>query len=350
MAYFEQRKNGWRAQIRRRGMPSLSRTFDLKADAEDWAREIERELQRGNAAVLRDDAGKTTLAEVAARYVAGPVQTLASKADVTRYMRSASERFGPLFLSAIRAVDVSTWRDELLASGLSPQSVIHHINALSALFSFVEKELSIALPGGNPVRSIRKPAPPKSRDRRLRPGEFDALLAAADLGRSDRMPGLRQAIVLAVETAARLGELLGLEWSRVDLVRCTAHLADTKNGESRTVALSSAALAALRGLPRRIDGRVFGWAASDSFEKAWVRCKARALAAYQADCTAQGTQPDPAFLSNLRFHDLRHEGTSRLFEKGLLTMEVSSMTGHKSLSMLKRYTHIEAEKLAKKLG
>jgi hypothetical protein len=113
MAFFEQRKNGWRAQVRKRGMPSISRTFDLKADAEAWAREIERELQRGNAAVLRDDAGKTTLADVIKKYVEGPVQTLRSKADMTRYMRAAKERFGKMFLSSIRAVDVASWRRSL---------------------------------------------------------------------------------------------------------------------------------------------------------------------------------------------------------------------------------------------
>ncbi|MFZ5489660.1 MAG: tyrosine-type recombinase/integrase [Pseudomonadota bacterium] len=350
MAYFEQRKAGWMAQIRRRGMPAISRTFDLKADAEAWASEIERELRRGNAAVLRDDAGKTTLAQVAARYVAGPVQEMRSRADVTRYMRAASDRFGPMFLSSIRAVDVAAWRDDLLASGLSAQSVIHHLNALSGLFSFVEKELSIALPSGNPVRGIHKPSLPKARDRRLLAGELDALLAAADTGRSDRTPGMRHAITLAVESSMRLGELLGLDWKRVDLARRTAHLVDTKNGESRTVALSSAALAALNSLPRRIDGRVFAWTTSQSFERSWRLCKARALAQYQADRAAQGAKPDPAFLADLRFHDLRHEATSRLFEKGLGVMEVASMTGHKSLSMLKRYTHIEAEKLAAKLG
>jgi integrase len=178
---------------------------------------------------------------------------------------------------------------------------------------------------------------------------MDYLLKAAAQVRA-RVSGLPQIITLAVETSMRLGELLGLEWSRVDLVRCIAHLVDTKNGESRTVALSSAAAAALQSLPRRIDGRVFGWAASDSFEKTWTRCKARARAMYEADCAAQGVKPDPAFLADLRFHDLRHEATSRLFEKGLGIMEVSSMTGHKSLSMLKRYTHIDAEKLARKLG
>ncbi|MBN8775237.1 MAG: tyrosine-type recombinase/integrase [Thiomonas sp.] len=348
MAFFEQRKNGWRAQIRRKGMPSISRTFDLLADAQVWAREVERELQRGNAAVLRDDAGKTTLAQVAERYAVTVLPGKRAHSGKT-YLQAAASRFGPLFLSAIRAVDVAAWRDELLAEGLSAQSVIHHLNALSGLFSFAEKELSIALPAGNPVRGIRKPAKPRGRDRRLTAGELDYLLRAARAARA-RIGGLPQVITLAVESSMRLGELLGLEWSRVDLARRTAHLVDTKNGESRTVALSSAAVAALQSLPRRIDGRVFGWAASDSFEKTWTRCKSVARRLYEADCSAQGVKPDPAFLADLRFHDLRHEATSRLFEKGLGVMEVASMTGHKSLSMLKRYTHIEAEKLAQKLG
>ncbi|CDW95838.1 putative Site-specific recombinase, phage integrase family [Thiomonas arsenitoxydans] len=347
MAYFEQRKNGWMAQIRRRGMPTLSRTFDLKADAEAWAREIEREAQRGNVAVLRQDAQRVTVAEVMDRYLAGPVQAMKSAKDVRARLGKARERFGAHYLSNVRGVDVSGWRDDLLQEGLAPQTVIHHINVLSALFSFVEKDLSIDLPAGNPASKVRKPAAPPARDRRLRAGEVDALLAAAAQARA---VGLRQIIILAVETSMRLGELLGLEWSRIDLARRTAHLVDTKNGSARTVALSTAALDALHSLPRRLDGRVFGWQAKDSFEKTWQRCIVRAKAAYAEECAKSGKKPDPAFLADLRFHDLRHEAASRLFEKGLGVMEVASMTGHKSLSMLKRYTHIEAEKLAKKLG
>ncbi len=347
MAYFEQRKNGWRVQIRRRGMPSISRTFDLKADAEAWARDVEREAQRGNVAALRQDAQRVTVAEVMDRYLAGPVQSMRSAKDVRSRLAKARERFGACFLANVRGVDVAAWRDDLLREGLAPQTVIHHINALSALFTYAEKDLSIDLPSGNPAGKVRKPPAPPARDRRLRPGELDYLLQAADMGRT---VGVRQLITLAVETSMRLGELLGLEWSRIDLAKRTAHLAMTKNGESRTVALSSAAIEALRSLPRRLDGRVFGWQDKNSFEKTWQRCKARALAMYQADCAAQGQKPDPAFLADLHFHDLRHEATSRLFEKGLGIMEVASMTGHKSLAMLKRYTHIEAEKLAKKLG
>jgi len=55
-------------------------------------------------------------------------------------------------------------------------------------------------------------------------------------------------------------------------------------------------------------------------------------------------------IENLHFHDLRHEATSRFFEKGLNRMEVASITGHKDLKMLKRDTHLRAEDLAVKLG
>jgi len=347
MAYIEKRKNGYRAQVRKRGMPSISRTFDLLADAEAWAREIEREAQRGNVAVLRQDAQRVTVAEAMDRYLDGPVQAMKSAKDVRTRLGKARERFGAHFLSSVRGVDVSAWRDDLLREGLAPQTVIHHINALSALFSFVEKDLSIDLPAGNPASKVRKPAAPPARDRRLRAGEVDALLAAAAQARA---VGLRQIIILAVETSMRLGELLSLEWSRIDLDRRTAHLVDTKNGSARTVALSTTALDTLQSLPRRLDGRVFGWQAKDSFEKTWQRCIVRAKAAYAEECAKSGKKPDPAFLGGLHFHDLRHEATSRLFEKGLGVMEVASMTGHKSLSMLKRYTHVEAEKLAKKLG
>ena len=357
MAYFEQRKAGWMAQIRRRGMPTLSRTFDLKSDAEAWASEIERELRRGNVAALRNDAARVTVAEVADRYLVAVVPLKRDHSAAT-HTRMAKARFGAFFLGAVRSIDVAAWRDDLLAEGYSPQSVIHQLNALSALFSYAEKEMSIALPAGNPVKAIRKPAPPKARERRLRAGELDYLLSAAD---QSRAVGVREVLLLAVETSMRMGELFSLRWERIEIdaqeakkpSTGAAHLVDTKNGESRTVALSSVAVAALLALPRRIDGRVFSWKPNHengSFEKVWQRTLARALAAYQADCAAARKKPDPAFLTDLRFHDLRHEATSRLFEKGLGVMEVASMTGHKSLSMLKRYTHVEARRLAKKLG
>ena len=93
-------------------------------------------------------------------------------------------------------------------------------------------------------------------------------------------------------------------------------------------------MTAISSLPRHFkDGRVFWtWSRADSLENAWRR------AVKAAD------------IADFRFHDLRHEAVSRLFERGLNVMEVSAISGHKNLQMLRRYTHLKAEDLAQKLG
>ena len=139
-------------------------------------------------------------------------------------------------------------------------------------------------------------------------------------------------VQLALETAMRQGELLRLHWEYIDLNRGTAHLPDTKNGEARTVPLSSTAIAVLRALPRALHGDVFRGVTTEAVKRSYMRAIRRA-----------GSK-------DLRFHDLRHEATTRLFEKGLNIMEVASITGHKDLRMLRRYTHLKAEDLARKLG
>jgi len=180
----------------------------------------------------------------------------------------------------------------------------------------------------NPVAKVRKPSMGRPRDRRLEPGEEERLLDAC------RQYGDGQifaAVVLALETGMRRGEIASLEWKHVDFRRRTVHLPETKIGEPRTVPLSSRALVVLRQLPRRIDGQVFG-----------LRSDAIGLA-FRRVC-------DRAGIKGLRFHDLRHEATSRFFEKGLNPMQVAAITGHKTLQMLKRYTHLKAEDLAELLG
>ena len=374
MAAISQIPSGkWQAKIRRKGAPTISRTFDLKADAEGWAREIEREHQRGNITALRQDAQRVTVGEVMDQFLAGPVQQMRSGKSVISRLKVARQKFGPLFLSNVRGVDVAAWRDELLREGLSAQSVVHFLHALSGVFRYAEQELSIDLPSGNPVRKIAKPKLPPARDRRLRPGEYESLQA-------DR-PELLAFIVLAVETSMRRGEQIAMRWEHVNLSERTVFLPKTKNGSSRSIALSSLAVATLQSLPRRIDGKVWPWKTPGGFSCAWKRHRAQARKTHiltrlrealvnegsNADaeiralvykhrapsprtvCLFQQIDESDPFLTDLRFHDLRHEATSRLFEKGLGVTEVASMTGHKSLAMLMRYTHTDAVRLAKKL-
>jgi len=128
----------------------------------------------------------------------------------------------------------------------------------------------------------------------------------------------------------RRSEIAGMTWEMVDLKKRTVTLLVTKNGEKRIVPLSSEAVRILSELPRRIDGKVWELK-SESITQAFRKILKKNE------------------ISDLNFHDLRHEATSRFFEKGLNPMEVSAITGHKTLQMLKRYTHLKAEDLAEKL-
>ncbi len=169
------------------------------------------------------------------------------------------------------------------------------------------------------------PKQPPGRNRRLQDDEEERLLTTA------KHP-MRELMIVAIETGMRLGEILNMRWHNVDLKNSTVVLEDTKNGERRVVPLSSRARKTIANLPRHITGEVFPSLSNTAVSHRFILLRKKLE------------------IEDLRFHDLRHEATSRLFKKGLDMMEVASITGHKTLHMLKRYTHLKAEDLAKKLG
>lgn len=359
MATFEQRESGWwQAKIRRGGFKQ-SRTFEKKTDAEKWARDIENQIDRG-IFVPREEAEKTSLADALDRYLR-EVTPNKKGAYQEAYLVKAwlKDPLASRMLAALRSSDFAAWRDVHLAEGLSQQTVRHKLNLISGVFTTAAQEWGI--PVANPIANIRKPAVAKARDRRLMGDEEKLLLEAiASAGAKDKEgndrsnPWIQPVVRFALETGMRQGEILGLEWRHVDLKRCTAHLPETKNGTARTVPLSSTALAILEDIPRPIKGGKVFPTSESAFKQAWQKAVRRARKAYEKDRLAAGIsekaiQEDP-LLQDLHFHDLRHEATSRLFEKGLDVMEVASITGHKTLQMLKRYTHLKAENLARKLG
>lgn len=131
--------------------------------------------------------------------------------------------------------------------------------------------------------------------------------------------------------------------------RRVAHLPSTKNGESRDVPLSSRAVAVLQQLrgDGAVSGRVFQ-VREDAVTRAFDRALKRARNSYLQECQKAKREPDTRYLLDLRFHDLRHEATSRLAEIFPLH-ELTKITGHKDTRMLMRYYHPKAEDLAKKL-
>ena len=217
-----------------------------------------------------------------------------------------------------------------LADGLAGATVVKELNSLSHLFDVAVKDWGIPMVA-NPAKLVRRPQVARGRDRRLSGAEESRLMAAC---KATRAPMLAPVVRFAIETGMRMGEILALRWSDVDLPGRVATLNDTKTGDARQVPLSTAAIAAMSALPRHMsDGRVFWtWKRADSLENVWRR-------AVKA-----------AGIEDLRFHDLRHEAVSRFFELGLNPMEVAAISGHKTLQMLKRYTHLKASELVKKLA
>jgi integrase len=333
MATFRKRgPHQWQAQVRKKGYPPESKTFDTRTAAEQWAREVEHEMDRG-AFVSHAEADSTTLGELLERYLeeVTPLKKGAGP-EAARIRALLRHPLAQRIVSSLRGVDVARYRDGRLRQ-VSTGTVKRDLVVLSHLFEVARKEWGIEV--RNPVRDVKSPPNVKARDRRLRAGgdgedsEENCLLTAC---RGARNPYLLPIVRLALETAMRQGELVALRWEHVDLARRGAHLPDTKNGEARTVPLSTAAVQVLRSLPRSIHGQVFPGLTSAAVKRAFTRAVRR------------------AGIEDLHFHDLRHEATTRFFERGLNIMEVASITGHKDLRMLRRYTHLKAEDLARKLG
>ncbi len=327
------RKHGdkWQARVQRKGQSSLAKSFNNKADALKWARNVESQVDLG---VLAPKQTMPRLMPVVERYVE-EVTPLKKGESQERYRANQfrKTKLADMTIDKITGEVVSQYRDARLKE-VSPNTVRLELAFLSVVFEQCRKEWG--LPVTNPVKQIRMPKPGNPRQRRLEAGEEDALLQAC---RESGAHYLQTFVILAIETGMRFGELASVTWENLNLDKRTIYLPDTKNGSPRTVPLSTRALNAIQTQPRSIDGRLFS-AKPGSIRSAFLIALSK----------AQGTQPDSKeFLRGLRFHDLRHEAVTRLFEKGLNPIEVGMVSGHKTLSMLQRYTHLRSEELVAKL-
>jgi integrase len=249
------------------------------------------------------------------------------KADYIRLKALARRPIAKLNMVSLTPQKIAQHRDERLKQ-IAPATVIRELSYFSSIITYARKEWGINI--NNPVSLVSKPKNPQGRSRILDATETNALFEALKpTGR--RSIWILPLVKLALETAMRRSELLGLRWEHIDLERRTIFLQLTKNGTSRTVPLSTHAIQILTDMPRNLDGRVFP-VTHEVVSQAFNRAR------------RQARVPD------VRFHDLRHMAITRLAEKLPNLIELSAVSGHKSLAMLKRYYHPNAAELARKLG
>lgn len=327
MASLRQRGGKWQARVLRHGYPAQTKTFQNKVDAEKWARSVESDIDKGHFVNITE-AQRTSLGELIGRYLVEVTPTMKGAAEDTirlkAIMRKPIAQWSMTNLSAAR---IAAYRDERLKE-VSSGTVIRELAYLSAIINHARREWGVNIP--NPVQMVRKPPSPQARSRVLTEEEVSMLLQALEpTGRRSRWT--KPIVELALATAMRRSELLSLRWEHIDLNARTAFLPDTKNGDSRTVPLSSAAMLVLAGLPRHISGTVFPvefFSLSAAFKRGLKR----------------------AGLNDVRFHDLRRTAITRMAEKLPNVIELAAVSGHKSLMVLKQYYRPVASELAKKLG
>jgi integrase len=330
----------WKAIIRKRGFPTTIKTFRIKRDAEDWARTSEDEMVRG-LYIRRQSADRMTLAQALERYAAEitPTKKHSTQLGERSHLAALLKFFGAYSMSAVSPDLVAKFRDQRLADGKAANTVRLDLALLGHLYTVAMREWGVGLVY-NPVRLIRKPTPGAARDRRLDAGEKSRLFAAVA---AHSNPMLKWIVELAVETGMRRSEITSLKLEHVDIERRIVRLLDTKNGEPRTVPLSRRATDVMRDAianPARPDDTrliFFGEPGRDGQRRPWQYDRV-----WRQILAKQGFR-------DLHFHDLRHEAVSRLVEQGFSDQEVSAISGHKSMQMLKRYTHLRAEDLVVKL-
>ncbi len=343
------------ARVRRKGI-SETRTFEARSAAEDWARIVEGKVT-GEEFADQSKARDTTLSQALDWYEKTILpRTLRSrKAKLGQITYWKASEFADWSLVSLHPWDLLDWRRKVLDednaqdgeeigpdAAFGPQTCVHRLNLISHLYSQWSLIHKVSIE--NPVVRGVRPSLDNRRDRRLdlQPDkhgktEEDRLYGVCD---SSNSKWLGAAARIAIETCLRQAELAGLTWGHTHLTGPHPYVdvLKAKNDRPRRVPLSTRAVKALRSLvPKDTVGI--------GKRKVLPIETPRAIGHAFRAVIAEKEFPD------LRWHDLRHEAISRLFEKtDLRDHEIMAVTGHLSPEMLQRYSHLRSHRLARRLG
>lgn len=328
MASIRKLKSGkYICEVRISGFPATSKTFLTKLEAQAWG--VKQEQSFGKHSQL---FAQKTLHDAYERY---KLEVTPKKKGVRwetiRLTKLQRDTVAFMPLNAITSEHMQKWIDDRCAE-VSPATVRRELVLISSVFNVARKRWKWC--SHNPVSDTEKPRAPEGRDRLLTDSERERILLALDYMEGEPIRTQRQiiavAMLLAIETAMRQGELWSLHWCDVHIDKCFVRLHDTKNGTRRDVPLSKRAIELLAML-RPLD-------------------KERVLPCNQASAgTIFRRAVQIAGVHDFCFHDLRHLSITLLADK-LHMLELARMVGHKDPRMLTRYYNASASSLAAKLG
>ncbi len=322
MATIRKRGVRWQVQVRRNGTPSLSKSFINRKDAEAWARQTEIKVDRRELPHDPRQLQHFTLGDLVIRYRdtvtplkrAAKVETIVLNAFLSHII--CRKRVSDLSVS-----DFNSYRDERLLE-VKAMSLKRMLSPIQNMFEVARTDWELPI-RENLISKLKLNCLSNRRERRLKEGELEMLQRAATKTQNLMIWPI---VLFALETGLRRSEILSARWNHLDIRNRVLAIPMAKNGHSRTIPLSNAALAVLSQEWQRKKVSEDEWMfplSANAFRLAWERLRHR------------------AGINDLHFHDLRHEAISRFFELGLTYPEVALLSGHRDTRMLFRYGHAQ---------
>jgi integrase len=334
----------YRVDIRLKGHPAERATFKRLTDAKAWIQNTESAIREGRYFKARESQ-KHTVSDMLDRYqrevVPLTVKSAKEQTLLAGYFEFFNDEIGAYTLADTTPAMISQCRDKLLTEKsprtkqpLAPATVLRYMSGLSRVFTTAINDWGWL--DDTPMRKVKKPALPRGRVRFLSEdttapdgnkidGERTRLLQACE---ESSNAYLYPVVVLALSTGMRQGEIMGLTWDDVDLHQGRATLHETKNGERRVVPLTGKPLELLKAHAkvRRLDTALL-------FPGKNPQKPVDLRAPWEAALKKAG-------IEDFRFHDLRHSAASYLAMNGASLAEIAEVLGHKTLQMVKRYSHL----------
>jgi len=329
MASIRKRTNkdgstSYRVDVRLKGFPPQRATFKRLTDAKSWATNTESAIREGRY-FKTTESRKHTLSDAIDRYKDSVLPTKRDQRKQKAQLEWWRKELGAYTLADVSPALLGEARDKL-AKDRGPATVVRYLAALSHVFTIAVKEWGWL--EDNPIRRVTKPKEPRGRVRFLSDEEREQLLKAC---RESKNSNLYTIVVLALSTGMRQGEILNLRWTDVDLNQGRIILHETKNNERRVLPL-------------------LGHAKELLIEHAKIR-------RLDTDLLFPGRNPQKPFfirspwmeslkvaqIEDFRFHDLRHSAASYLAMNGATLAEIAEILGHKTLQMVKRYSHFSTD-------